>query len=221
MDTLRNEGWIDYNTLQFSATKRLSGGVSGRVSYAYSRGRGNVATGQADTANSQILGDLNLANDVGPTNVDRPHVLSVAGSYDVPRTRGLKVSGVFQARSGVPFTLIDSTFDLDRNGSTANEYLPAGTYSGSGQEAITVENAGGRNGARGPGYASLDLRAGYAFRLSRGRTLNAFVDVFNATNRANFANPSGDQRLSATFLNLTSLVNGVARTVQLNVRYGF
>jgi len=221
VDTIVNGGWIDYNTLQLSVTKRQSAGFSARASYAYSRGRGNLATGQADTANSQVLGDLNLDNDIGPTNVDRPHILSLAASYDVPRTRGLKVSGVFQARSGTPFTLIDSTFDLDRNGLTANEYLPAGTYSGNGADAMTVDYKGGRNGGRGPGYASLDMRAGYAFRLAGGRTLNAFVDIFNATNEPNFANPGGDRRASATFLNLTSLVNGVARTFQLNVRFGF
>lgn len=221
VDTIVNAGWIDYNTLQFSATKRPSAGFSGRLSYAFSRGRGNVATGQADTANSQILGDLNLSNDIGPTNVDRPHILSLAGSYEVPRTKGLKVSGVFQARSGTPFTLTDTTFDLDRNGLTANEYLPAGTYRGNGQDALTIDYKGGRNGARGPAYASLDFRAGYAFRLAGGRTLNAFVDIFNATNEPNFSNPSGDRRATATFLNLTGLVNGVARTFQLNVRYGF
>ena len=221
VDTLVNEGYIDYNTLQVSVTKRQSAGFSGRVSYAYSRGRGNVATGQADTANSQLLGDLNLGNDIGPTNVDRPHILSVAGSYDVPRTRGLKVSGVLQARSGTPFTLIDSTFDLDRNGLTANEYLPAGTYRGAGDDAIAVDYKGGRNGARGPSYVSLDLRAGYAFRLAGGRTLNAFVDIFNLTNEANFANPGRDRRATATFLRYTGLVNGVTRTFQLNVRFGF
>jgi hypothetical protein len=153
-------------------------------------------------------------------------VLSVAGSYDVPRTKGLKVSGVYQLRSGTPYSLIDTTFDLDRNGLTANEYLPAGSYSGIGEDAITVDYRGGRNGARGPNYASLDLRMGYVFRFAGGRTLNAFVDVFNATNEPNFASPinsgtASDRRLAATFLRYTTLVNGVTRTFQLNLRYGF
>jgi hypothetical protein len=56
------------------------------------------------------------------------------------------------------------------------------------------------------------------------------VDVFNVTNEPNFANPinfntntanASDQRLGATFLKLTNLVNGVTRTFQLNMRYGF
>jgi Carboxypeptidase regulatory-like domain/TonB-dependent Receptor Plug Domain len=226
VDTLVNEGYVNYNTLQVSLTQRQRAGFSGRASYAFSRGRGNVATGQADTAISQVGGSLNLDNDFGPSNVDRPHIFSLAGSYDVPKTKGLRVSAVFQARSGTPFTLVNTTFDLDRNGLTANEYLPAGTYRGTGQFAYDVDYKGGRNGGRGPSYASLDVRAGYVIRMAGGRTLNLFVDAFNATNEPNFANPTNnggqaDQRIAASFMNLTTLTNGVARTFQLNARLGF
>lgn len=221
VDTIVNEGYVNYNTVQVALTQRQRAGFSGRASYAFSRGRGNVPTGQADTAISQVGADLNLDNDFGPSNVDRPHIFSLAGSYEVPRTRGLRVSAVFQARSGTPFTLVDTTFDLDRNGLTANEYLPAGTYRGAGPNAYEVDYKGGRNGGRGPGYASLDVRAGYVIRMAGGRTLNLFVDAFNATNEPNFANPQVDRRAAATFLNLTTLTNGVARTFQLNARLGF
>ena len=40
--TLVNEGYIDYSSLQVSGTKRLSNGWTGRLSYAFSRGRGNT-----------------------------------------------------------------------------------------------------------------------------------------------------------------------------------
>jgi hypothetical protein len=230
VETIVNDGWINYNTVQVAMTQRQRAGFSGRLSYAYSRGRGNVSTGQADVAVSQVLGDLNLDRDEGPTNVDRPHILSAAGTYQVPKTRGLRLSGVYQVRTGTPFTLVDSTSDLDRNGQTINEYLPAGIYKGTGADAIEVDYKGGRNGGRGPAYASLDIRAGYVFGLPGGRTLNAFVDMFNGSNEPNFANPtnfnasgvvSSDRRLTPTFLNLTSLVNGVTRTFQLNMRLGF
>jgi hypothetical protein len=225
--TLVNEGWIDYNTFQVSGTKRLSNGWQGRLSYAFSRGRGNSPTGQADTAASQFLGDLNLDKEVGPTNVDRPHILTVTGSYDVPRTGGLKVSAVYSARSGTPFSLVDTSLDHDRNGLTLNEYLPAGTYGGVGDDAVTIDYQGGRNGARGPNYQRLDLRAGYRFRFGNGRTLDAFLDVFNLSNEPNFANPTvannaSDRRLSATFLRITQTLNeSPTRTAQINLRYGF
>ena len=99
--------------------------------------------------------------------------------------------------------------------------MPAGTYSGTGLNAITVENAGGRNGAYGPGSAQLDLRAGYRLRPAQGRSLDFFFEVFNVTNEANFANPSGDQRL-ATFLVPTALAGGgFPRQFQIGARFGF
>ena len=55
---------------------------------------------------------------------------------------------------------------------------------------ITVDYKGGRNGGRGPNYQRLDLRMGYRIRIGGGRTIDAFLDLFNATNEPNFANPS-------------------------------
>jgi hypothetical protein len=219
--TLNNDGYINYNTLQVSGTKRFAQGWQGRLSYAWSRGRGNTATGQADAANSQFLDDLNLDREVGPTSVDRPHILTVSGSYDVPRTGGLKVSAVYSARSGTPFSLTNTTNDLDRNGFTTNEYLPAGSYTGVGGFAYPVEYKGGRAGGRGPNYQRIDFRAGYRIRLAQGRTIDAFLDVFNLSNEPNFATPTGDQR-QPTFLQITSTIDeSPTRTAQINLRFGF
>jgi hypothetical protein len=226
--TLVNEGYINYNTIQVSSTKRYANGWQGRLSYAFSRGRGNTPDGQAGlVAPSQFLDDLRLDNEVGPTNVDRPHIVTVSGTYDVPTTGGLKVSAVYSARSGTPFSLVDTSLDSDRNGLTTNEYLPAGTYSGTGDGAFSVDYKGGRNGARGHNYQRLDLRMGYRFRMGGGRTLDAFVDLFNTTNEPNFANPiaanvSSDRRIPATFLRTTATLDeSPTRTAQLNLRYGF
>jgi outer membrane receptor protein involved in Fe transport len=73
----------------------------------------------------------------------------------------------------------------------------------------------------GPSFFQLDLRAGYRVRPTPRRTIDAFVEVFNATNRANFDNPTGDRRLT-DFLNLTTLrAGGIPTTVQLGVRFEF
>ena len=220
VDTLVNEGSVDYDSLQFSGTKRFSQGYTARVSYAYSKARGDTTAGSESASNSQYLADLRLDQEWGPTSVDRPHILSMSGSWDVPKTGGLKLSGMFQARSGTPFTLLNTTFDADQNGSTANEYLAPGTYSGTGANAVTVDYAGGRNGARSPNYVTLDIRGGYRFALPGGRTLDAHLDVFNLTDHVNFATPSGDARIASTFLKLTSTI-GATRTAQFNLRYGF
>jgi hypothetical protein len=84
-----------------------------------------------------------------------------------------------------------------------------------------VKNDGGRNGAYGPNYAQLDMRFGYRFRMAGNRTLDIFGEVFNVTDRSNFTNPSGDQRLT-TFLITRGLVGGgFPRQAQIGTRLGF
>jgi hypothetical protein len=227
---LVNVGWADYDGLQLSLMKRFSRHYQFRVSYTRSRGRGIVgAAGATDTIDTLTVdpatkvASLNLANAEGPTNQDRPHVLSTDASVEIPGTKGLIVSGVMQYQSGTPFTLVDSSTDPDRNG-FFQEPLPAGTYRGaaSNRNAITVENHGGVRGARGPDYFLVNLRAGYRFKLPGTRTLQAHVDVFNVTNRANFNTPTADRRDAATFLILRSILNGgPTRTAQLNLKYTF
>ena len=227
---LVNLGWADYDALQASIHKRFSHHYQFRLSYTRSRANGIVAAaGATDTINTQTVDpatkavSLNLDNLEGLSDQDRPHILSVDGSVEVPHSHGLQLSGVWQYNSGTPFTLTDSSTDPNRNGSF-EEPLPAGTYSGaaSNRDAITVVNEGGVRGARGPDYSLINLRAGYRFKLPGNHTLQAHVDVFNVTNRANFNNPTGDRRDAATFLILRSIRGGgPTRTAQVNFKYTF
>jgi hypothetical protein len=214
-----NFGWMNYDALQAQFDKRFGQGYSFRVSYTLSRGYGNGNPGTSENITTQLLDDLRLENNEGPTAQDRPQSLSLNGTMDVPRLGGLKISGVLRAYSGTPFTLTDSTTDPDRNGQF-QEPLPAGTYSGQGVNAITVENDGGQRGARGPGFLQLDLRVGYRVRLG-ARSLDVFVDALNVTNRSNFVNPAGDRRLSNLLLVTALQGNGPTRTAQLGFRYAF
>jgi hypothetical protein len=215
-----NLGENDYTALQVTVDKRLSDGFSLRGSYAFSRSRGNTTGGTPETIFSQLGDDLRLDQMYGPSSGDRPHVLSINGTIDIPRTKGLKVSGVTQYRSSTPFSLTNSNFDMDQNGSFTNDWLPAGTYSGTGPNAITVDYDGGRNGARTDGYFRVDLRAGYRIRMAGGRTIDAFLDIFNVTNHTNYGTPAGDTRSPSTFLVRRTTILPV-RTAQLNFRYAF
>jgi hypothetical protein len=128
---------------------------------------------------------------------------------------------VARALSGTPFSLVNSTIDPDLNGIIA-EPLPAGTYSGTGEDAYTVEDyKSQRNGAYGPGFFKLDLRIGYNIRLM-GRRLDLFGEIFNVTDRVNFDNPGGNQAVPASFLILSGYSTSTTpRTVQLGVRFEF
>jgi len=214
-----NVGHTDYDALQLSLEKRYANNFSARVGYTLSYSRGNTSGDGIPIIETQFLSDLRLDQNEGATDFDRRHNLVVSWTSQVPRTGGLTFSGVARALSGLPFTITDSTTDPDLNGRLFDP-LPAGQYSGNGEDAIAVENDGGRNGAYGPGFFQIDLRAGYRLHFGT-RTVDVFADVFNATNRANFDNPSGDRRLS-DFLLLSALREGaVPRTFQLGARVGF
>jgi hypothetical protein len=218
---LVNEGETNYDALQIGIEKRFSQNWSARAAYTLSYSRGNTATVGAPTSPFQLLDDLNLDLNEGPTSVDRRHNFVVSGTALVPRTHGLSVSWVARALSGLPFTLFDGNTDLDRNGNSG-EPLAADTYSGTGADAISVDFESKRNGAYGPGFFQLDLRAGYRIDLGQGRTLDAFGEIFNVTNRANFANPSGNIASASTFLVLSDLREGaIPRTAQIGIRLGF
>jgi len=139
----------------------------------------------------------------------------------------MTLSGTLRLLSGLPFTLIDSSSDPDRNGILFDP-LPAGTYTGKGPNAITVDNKGGRNGAYGPGFVQLDTRLGWRFRSGAGRTLDITADLINVTNRANFVGPitntamNASDRRNTNFLLLTALYGGgQPRQAQVGIRLGF
>ncbi|MDO8677447.1 MAG: carboxypeptidase regulatory-like domain-containing protein [Acidobacteriota bacterium] len=219
---MENTGESKYDALNLSLEKRYANNWSGRVSYSLSSSRG-TAENQADKNTHQVLTDLNLDARYGPMNVDRHHILSLNGRTEVPKTKGLTLSSTVRWMSGAPFTIFDSNVDVDRNGEL-DDPLPAGTYSGTALNAMKdVESKGGRNGAIGPDYFQVDVRAGWRARLGKDRALDVYLDIFNITDRANWDNPSGDQRVAATFLQLRTLRggSGFPRSANFGLRYAF
>jgi hypothetical protein len=199
--------------------KRYSRNFSTRVAYTLSYSRGNTAGQGVPASPFQVLDNLNLDLNEGPTGLDQRHNLVVSGTAVVPRTGGLSVSWVARALSGSPFTIINGNVDPDRNGTLA-EPLPSGSYSGTGDDAYSVDFESQRNGAYGPGFVKLDMRVGYQLRLG-SRRIDLFGEIFNVTDRVNFANPSGNQA-SAAFLRLTGYSTSTTpRTGQLGVRLAF
>jgi hypothetical protein len=214
--TSQNVGWQDYDSLLLAIEKRFSRGYSFRTAYTYGKSWGNVASNNA--ANPMQVGNqLNLDLNEQPSSVDRPHNLVVSGTLEVPKTRGLRVSGISRYTSGAAFTIADSSVDPDRNG-TLTDPLPAGTYSGTGLNAITVDNKGGINGARLPSIFQLDLRLGYRIKAGGSRSLEVYGDILNSTNFVAFTGISGDRRL-AEFLRPTT--SAAARALQIGARYAF
>ena len=217
--TVENVARSEYDGMNVQLEKRLSHGWGARFSYSLGHGRGNTSGLPTATNDFQVLADRNLDQNAGPTNLDRRHTATLSGRFELPWVHGLTGGAVARMMSGQPFTIHNSNVDVNRN-NIAVDPVAAGSYSGTGPNALTVENKGGRNGAYGPGALQIDLRAGY--RVSRqGRTIDLFAEIFNVTNEPNFANPSGDMRLG-TFLVPTTLAGGgFPRQFQVGARLGF
>ncbi len=223
-----NAGRANYDALELLVDKRFSRQFAAKVSYTLSYSRGNTSGNGSPQIPVQRLDDLRLDANEGPADFDRRHNFVVSGTARVPRTGGLTISAIARALSGQPFSIIDSTTDADRNG-ILFDFVPAGRYAGTGENAIGVEYNGKRNGAYGPAFFQFDVRMGYQLRVGHERTLDLFGEVFNVTNRANFDNPTtavlshpaADRRLT-DFLVLRMLRQGaVPRTGQIGIRFGF
>jgi len=225
VNTFFNVGETDYDALLLQVEKRLSRGFSARVSYTFANATGNTSGNGSGAMNFQVGQNANLDLNEGPTDFVRRHNLVISGRTLVPYTHGMTFSWVARALSGLPFSLTNNLIDVDRNG-TLFDPLASGTYTGAGTipaDNYTVEDYNGkRNGARGPGFFQFDTRFGWRLNVGNGRTLDVSADVFNVTNRANFANPSGNQGAPTTFLVLSALRDGAApRTLQIGARFGF
>jgi hypothetical protein len=227
--TILNEGRAKYDAMQISLDKRLSRGLDFKLSYTLSKGRGNTSGNGVQAAGFQLLDDLRLDLSEGPSAFDRRHNFVFSGYYEIPRTRGLIVSGLVRSLSGTPFTIIDSRVDADRNGIN-NDPLPAGNFTNSrtfpNGETLTFnfENEGGRNGARNPGFLTGDLRLAYKYNITERINAGFTFDIFNIANRTNFDGPSGDFQAgaNANFLLPTIISpNSTPRTLQLGFRVIF
>jgi hypothetical protein len=162
---------LTYNGLVMAAEKRRSHGWQGFGSYTFSRASGLQASSGTSAAGAQsstvALPNVpfgrdpnDLTNASGRLPNDRPHMLRVAGSVDVPRT-GIIIAANFQYFSGKPWA------------ATTQISLPQG------DTRILLEPRGTR---RLSSQSLLDLRASRTIRGGGRGRIELLVDVLNALN---------------------------------------
>ena len=215
------DGRTKYDGLSFQLERRFSGFWGARASYTLGHARGNNSGAPAAVNNYQLLAEKNLDLGEGPLDTDRRHNMTLNGRIEIPKLKGLSISALLRVMSGRPFSIFDSNVDADRNGILVDP-LPAGSYSGTGDNSISVENDGGRNGAYGPNYAQMDaprrLSHSTRRRAHRGR-------VRRGVQRAEPRQLHQSQRRPAAAdvpRRSTALVaGGFPRQAQLGARFGF
>ena len=122
-----NVGETDYDALMLQFDKRFSNNYSVRVSYTLAHSHGNTSGAGIAASGFQVLDDMHLELNEGPTSFDQRHNFVVSGTALIPKTGGLNFSWVVRALSGTPFSLTNGNIDPDRNGTIAEPLRRATT----------------------------------------------------------------------------------------------
>jgi len=205
-----------YNGLQVKLTQRMVHGLQAQTSYTLSRSvdTASTANGIPTQDPDDILAERALSD------FDVRHVSATSFIYDVPSKgdltgvfgslmRGWQVNGILNLTTGMPLTAQTTAgLDRDRDRATTNLNRPD-LISGRSNNPVLggpdryfdpssfrLQELGffgnlGRNTIIGPGLASLDLGGSKKFKIREGADVQFRLEVFNALNRANFAQPSG------------------------------
>jgi hypothetical protein len=220
MNIFRPLGRVDYDSLQLSMNRRMMNGFQLTSSYTFSRATdwwaGNILIPEYWHLNKAVQG--------GGTRVgnSRPHKVDVAVVYELPFGEGRRflaeggalahivggwrVSSMFTAYSGGPFTVSSSGASLNApsNPQLADQLKdnveilggvgPTTPYFDVTAFRPVTEarfGTGTFNSLRGPGVRNIDLIAMRTLALGQSRTLQLRVEIYNLMNRPTFANPSG------------------------------
>ena len=145
---------------------------------------------------------------------------------------GWQVNGIFQAQTGTPLTVVETTLDIrymtsrpdmtcDANDGpkTTAQYFNTSCFSRL-SLAQTGERPGnaGRNTVRGPGFNRTDLSLFKNIQITKAQRLQLRLEAFNIWNQERFGQP-GNQIGTPNFGVITTSDDG--RIVQLGLRYTF
>ena len=253
----RTDGRSWYNGMVASATKRFSEGLQFQASYTFGRSYdyGSAAAGSQDFSNGvtpRYADDLR--DNYGPSDFDVRHNLAFNYSWVLPFAQsssgltkvllaGWQLSGVVNARTGVPFTPLlsfDRARALPRSGGEGQRPSWAPGFNGDNAvqggpeqyfnpEAFVLPAPGTfgdvrRNALRGPRYTTWNMAVFKNFDFVSGRRLQLRFEGFNILNRANFALPANTVFSAAGRVEdageITNIV-GTARQIQLGVKFTF
>ena len=198
---------LTYNGLVTAVEKRRSHGWQAFGSYTWSRATGLQPSSGATAAASQVSTisgtpfltfgqDPNsLTNARGLMPNDRPHMLRLMGSVDVPRT-GFTLAANAQHFSGKPWA------------ASTQISLPQG------DQRILLEPRGSR---RLSSQTLVDLRLSRPIDLGGSRRVELFVDVLNVLNDTAEESLANDNLFSPTFGQATAFVD--PRRAMFGVRF--
>jgi hypothetical protein len=231
------EGNSTYHSMQLTANKRFTRGVTVLASYTWAKLIDNIANPQdgLDFNNGRAVGDNNIAHRfVGSFIWELP---KFTGHNAATRMvlGGWEINGIVSLESGLAFGVVSGRdnsgtgINLDRPNLVGDPFLSADRprselINGYFNPAAFAQNANGtfgnagRNILTGPGEALVDLGLVKTFAVTERQRVRFRAEAFNAFNRVNLDNPNGNL-LAPQVGRITGA--GPPRVFQLALRYEF
>ncbi len=250
------DGWSNYNALQLRWEKRMSHGVSLLVNYAWSKTMdAGTSNGHYETIDAWQNAYDTAAN-YGLSQLDVPQNLNGYATWELPFGKGRdiplhgvadeaaggwRITGVFQAHSGVPFTPVVGSADQSNSqaercycgfswfpnvvGNPNVSHPTISEWYNTAAFAVPAANTLGdarRNMLRGPQWRDVDFSLGKTFWLGEwdGKNYNMEIraDADDAFNYSNFGQPSSGVGVAGA--GVITYANS-SRLVQLGARITF
>jgi hypothetical protein len=251
-----------YNSVQASIRQRSWSGLEFLASYTLAKGTTNNrgfygvfggsgpqgVTGGTEGAYWQNTYDPEA--EWGPMFHDVRHNFILSATYDQPWGKGRKwgsewsgarnaivggwkLGGIFQARTGLPITVIDGRNrslqgergferpncigDPKPSDQSINRWLDIGAFA-----AVPLGTFGNcpTGVARAPGYSNVDLVLSKRFEVGSERHLEFRVEAFNAFNHPSFGPPFRDISNAGNFGTITNTISS-PRVVELALKFYF
>lgn len=204
----------DYHAFQFQYSRTLANGLRAFSNYTWSH---SIDNNSSDSNISTPFLNYPVSNDRGNSDFDLRHALNIGFTYNLPAIETVNplrlllknwtFSGIFVARSGLPFDVKIAEFDprsndfylrraaltdgsllyIDAPGSPTGVRLnPEAFTKPAGQ--FTQGNLG-RNAFTGSSMWQFDASLGKKTKLTRRLAVELRTEVYNVFNRPNFSNP--------------------------------
>ena len=257
---INNQGRSSYHGMLLSLQRRFSQGLEFDINYTYSKSLDNNST-VANTVTGGLVCDiLNPGICKGPSDFDIRHLFNANFIYDLPFGRGRMfggdinrwvdtflggwtISGIFSARSGLPFSPGTNVLAFPIGFNLASPAILTGDLSAlqgsihntpqgiqffadptAAQAAIRYPHhgeIGSRNILRGPNFWGLDM--GLAKKIAapwnENQAFTLRVDAFNVTNTNAFGLPNVS--LESTSFGIVNSSANTPRELQFGIRFDF
>jgi outer membrane receptor protein involved in Fe transport len=248
------DGYSNYNALQLRLQKRMSHGISFMFNYAWSKTMDSgTSNGHYETVDVWQNANDTAAN-YGLSQLDVPHTINGYATWELPFGKGRqwglhgvadeafggwRLTGVFQAHSGIAFTPVYGGTDESNSQAaqcncgfawlpnvvpgvnpkeahpTINKWFNTAAFE---EAAVNTFGNARRNMLRGPSWRDVDFSLGKTFWIPNRYHLEIRADVFDAFNNPNFSQPSSSVGVSGGGM-ITS--SNTSRSMELGGRLTF